>query len=138
MPASLDASTEQHDWSLDGHRITQLCVDAASCRLLTWTLEASLEIRLGVPFQLTLADGTTREIDPDAPEQTAPLLTLISREIQRLVVTRSGTLSVAMSDGSVLDVASHKHFEAFEVNGAGSLEGITYRAHIGGGQPWES
>ncbi len=138
MPANLDASPEQHDWTLEGHRITQVCVDLASCRLLTWTLEASLEVRFAVPFQLTLADGTTRTIDPEAPEQTAPLLTLITREIQRLVVTRSGSLSVAMSDGSVIDVASHRRYEAFEVSGAGALEGISYRAQVGGGQPWES
>jgi Family of unknown function (DUF6188) len=137
MPATVDESHDRHDWTLVGHTVAQLCADARSCRIQTWSLDSSLEIRVGVPLRLTLADGTARTIDPEASEELAPLLTLIGREIRRLTVTRVGTLSVALSDGSVLDVSAHPHAEAFHVSGGGALEGLMYKAVPGGGVPWE-
>jgi hypothetical protein len=61
MTAILQESDERHDWTLGGHRITQLCVDLGACRIQSWSLRDSLEIRLGAGFRLTLADGTIRE-----------------------------------------------------------------------------
>jgi hypothetical protein len=136
MSATLDESYERHVWTLSGHRVTQVCVDPSSCRLQAWSLQASLEIRFGVPFQLVLADASSREIDPEAPEQVAPLLTSIGREVLRLTVTRSGSLELRLSDGSVISVDSHPRYEAFEVVGGGALEGMGYLASPGGGSPW--
>src|SRR5215217_5515764 len=42
MTAELDQSPERHRWALEGHRVTQLCVDATSARLHSWSLQASL------------------------------------------------------------------------------------------------
>ena len=136
MSAHLEELDDRHVWRLSGHRVTQLCVDPSSCRLQSWSLQASLEIRFGVPFQLVLVDGSSREIDPEAPEQVAPLLTTIGREIARLTVTRSGSLEVRLSDASVIAVDSHPRYEAFEVQGGGSLEGMSYRANPGGMSLW--
>ena len=138
MSATLDESHERHIWTLSGHRVTQVCVDPDSCRLQAWSLQASLEIRFGVPFQLVLADASSREIDPEAPEQVAPLLTAIGREVLRLTVTRSGSLELRLSDGSVISVDSHPRYEAFEVVGGGALEGMAYLATPGGGSPWRA
>jgi hypothetical protein len=134
--ARIEESPDQHAWFFEGQRVTQLCVDVSSCRLQTWSLQASLDIRFGVPFRLTLADGTSREIDPEASEQAAPLLSLINREIVTLVVTRAGALEVRLTDGSILSVDSHPRYEAFEVSGGGALEGLSYLAVPGGGSPW--
>lgn len=136
MAAKLDDSYDRHEWTLRDHRITQLCVDPGACRMQSWTLQDSLEIRLGARFRLTLFDGTSREIDPELPEQLAPLLTMVGREIVHMVVTRSGSLSVRLSDGSLIEIDSSSRYEAFQVNGAGALEGITYIAQPGGGSPW--
>jgi hypothetical protein len=133
MPATLDESPERHDWTLSGHRITQLCVDPTSCRIQSWSFTDSLEIRLGAPFRLTLADATSRDIDPKSPEQLAPLLSTIGLEISHFTVTQSGALRIQISDGSAIGIASHPRYEAFHVSGGGSLEGITYLARPGGG-----
>src|SRR6185503_3319852 len=117
MSASLDELDDRHVWTLEGHRITQVCVDLSSCRLQSWSLQSSLEIRFGVPFRLALVDGTRREIDPEQPEQVAPLLTLVSRELLQLVVTKDGSIEARMSDGSVLSADSHRRHEAFAVSG---------------------
>jgi hypothetical protein len=138
VSATLDDSPDQHLWTFSEHRITQLCIDPTACRLQTWSLNASLEIRIGVPFQLTLADGSSRDIDPEAHEQVAPMLTLMSRELLQLTVTRGGSLDVRFSDGSTVSVESHPRYEAFEVIGAGSLEGMQYRASRVGGSPWRN
>jgi len=138
MSATLDDSPEQHLWKFSEHRITQLCIDPSACRLQTWSLNASLEIRIGVPFQLALADGSSRDIDPEAHEQVAPLLTLMGRELLQLTVTRAGSLDVRFSDGTTLAVDSHPRYEAFEVIGAGALEGMQYHASRGGGSPWRN
>ncbi|MGH9885828.1 MAG: DUF6188 family protein [bacterium] len=136
MAASLEESPEQHVWTFDAQPITQLCVDRASCRVESWSLHASFEIRFAVPFRIALADGSSREIDPEASEQVAPMLTAIGREVVRLVVTRRGALELSLSDGSVVSVDSHPRYEAFEVNGGGALEGMRYLAARGGGVPW--
>jgi len=136
MSASFDELDDRHVWTLEGHRITQVCVDLSSCRLQSWSLQASLEIRFGVPFQLAFVDGTRREIDPEQPEQVAPLLTLVNRELLQLVVTKDGSIEARMSDGSVLTAISHRRHEAFAVSGGGALEGLVYVARPGGGSPW--
>jgi hypothetical protein len=136
MSATLDETPERHAWTLTGHRITQLCVDLNSCRLQSWSLHASLEIRLSVPFRLMQADGSSREIDPEAPEQLAPLLTAINRELIHFTVTRSGSLELRLSDASLIVVEAHRRYEAFEVIGGGALEGLSYRGAPGGVSPW--
>jgi hypothetical protein len=136
MTASLDASADRHAWSLSGHRVTQVAADLRSARVQSWAMDASLELRLGAAFTLRLADGTERRIDPDYPEQLAPLLTLLNRVIETLVVTRSGELVVNFSDGTEIRTASHPSLEAFEVQGGGALEGMAYIAAPGGGAPW--
>jgi hypothetical protein len=132
----LDESPERHDWTLSGHRITQLCVELAACRIQSWSLTDSLEIRLGAPFRLTLADATSRTIDPELPEQIAPLLSTVSLELSLLTVTQSGSLRIQISDGSTIEIDSHPRYEAFQISGGGSLEGIAYLAQRGGGSPW--
>jgi hypothetical protein len=136
MPAVVDESPERHDWTLSGHRITQLCVELAACRIQSWSLTDSLEVRLAAPFRLTLADATSRSIDPELPEQIAPLLSIVGLEIHGLTVTRSGSLRIQISDGSCIEIDSHPRHEAFHVSGGGSLEGIAYLARRGGGAPW--
>jgi hypothetical protein len=138
MTASLDASPERHSWTLSGHRVTQIAADLKSARIQSWALDASLELRLGAEFVLRLADGTERRVDPDYPEQLAPLLTLLNRVIDALVVTRRGELEVSFSDGTEIRIGSHPKLEAFEVQGGGALEGMTYVALPGGGTPWLS
>lgn len=137
MSASFDQSPDRHTWTFESQPVTQVCVDRTSCRVESWTLQASLEIRFGATFGLALADGTSRDIDPDAPEQVAPMLTLIGRRVMRLVVHKAGSLELALSDGSVLTAAPHARYEAFEINGAGALEGMHYRSRPGGGIPWD-
>jgi hypothetical protein len=138
MTAILQESDERHDWTLGGHRITQLCVDLGACRIQSWSLRDSLEIRLAASFRLTLADGTVREINPEHSERLAPLLTMIGREILHLTVAKSGSLSLRLSDGSTIEIDSHPRHAAFEVNGGGSLEGVAYLARPGGGSPWNA
>lgn len=89
MPANFEQSPDQHTWTFESQPVTQVCVDRTSCRVESWTLQASLEIRFDAVFGLALADGTYREIDPDASEQVAPMLTLIGREVMRLVVHKT-------------------------------------------------
>ena len=136
MSAEVTLSPDEHRWVLSGHRVTQLAVDLTSFRFLTWTLEASAEIRLAVPFTFREPDGVMRRLDPDEPEQLAPLLSLLGRSIELLVVTRSGGLELAFGDGSSLECAAHARSEAWEVQGGGALEGMSYRGVPGGGAPW--
>ena len=136
MSASLEETFDQHAWTFENQPVTQLCVHRTSCSLESWTLQALLEIRLSAPFRLSLPDGTSRAIDPEASEQVAPLLTLIGRAVTYLTVTRAGSLEVGFGDGSVLSTESHLRHEAFQVNGGGALEGLQYLARPGGGVPW--
>ena len=136
MTATLDATPEQHSWSFEGHRITQLTIDPGAVRIATWTLQASAEIRLDTPFRFVEADGTARRIDPDEPEQLAPLLTLVGRAVEQLTVTRAGELEASFGDGSRLFAWPHPLHVAWHVAGGGALEGMAYQCVPGGGMPW--
>lgn len=136
MTATLDATPEQHGWTFEGHRITQLTIDAGAVRIATWTLQASAEVRLDTPFRFVETDGTARRIDPDEPEQLAPLLTLVGRAVEQLTVTRAGELEVSFGDGSRLFAWPHPLHVAWHVAGGGALEGMAYQCVPGGGMPW--
>ena len=60
MTASLDELPDRHRWTLHDHRVTQLVVELGGVRLVTWTLHASLDVRLGAAFTLRQADGVER------------------------------------------------------------------------------
>ena len=38
--------------------MTQFCVEMTSCRLQSWSLQESVEVRFSSPFELMLADGS--------------------------------------------------------------------------------
>ena len=136
MSATLEESPDRHLLTLLDHRVTQFVVELGAVRLLTWTLHDALELRVGVAFHLRQADGVSRRIDPQEPEQLAPLLTLVGRRAESLEVERDGALLVAFSDGTLLTVAPHVRHEAWRLQGAGGLEGLDYRCAAGGGAPW--
>jgi hypothetical protein len=136
MAAELENLKDQHAWTLSDHRVTQLCVETTSCRLQSWSLQESIEVRFASSFDLMLADGTTRRIDPTAHEQLAPLLTLVGRALLQLVVSRSGDLELRLSDGTVIEARTRSTRASFEVNGAGALEGMSYICGVAGGPLW--
>jgi Family of unknown function (DUF6188) len=135
MTHHTDSSDEQIR-DLTGYRLTQLVVDRASVRIDAWMLAAALEVRFGAPFRVRWASGEATELDPERPRELAPLLGLIGAELGSLTVTRVGTLSLALADGTRLEVESHSVYEAFEVRGSGALERVGYLASPGGGSPW--
>ena len=136
MSAEVSLSPDEHRWVFSGHRVSQLAVDLTSFRFLTWTLEASAEVRLVAPFTFHEPDGVQRQLDPEEPEQLAPLLSLLGRSIDLLVATRQGKLHLAFGDGSSLEARAHPRVDAWEVQGGGALEGMAYRCRPGGGAPW--
>jgi hypothetical protein len=136
MSATLDEHPDRHVWTLHDHRVTQLVVELGATRLVTWTLNASLDVRFGTPFTVRQADGLDRPADPDEPEQLAPLLTLVGRWMETLTVTADGELALAFSDGTVLSARPDPRYEAWQVQGGGALEGLAYVARPGGGAPW--
>jgi hypothetical protein len=136
MAAELENFEDQHAWTLSDHRVTQFCVEMTSCRLHSWSLQESIEVRFASPFELTLADGSTRRIDPTAHEQLAPLLTLVGRALLQFIVSRSGDLEIRLSDGTVIEMRTRATRANFEVNGAGALEGMSYISGTARGPLW--
>ncbi|HEY0776475.1 MAG TPA: DUF6188 family protein [Gemmatirosa sp.] len=138
MSATLDERPDGHVLLLDEHRVTQLLVELRAVRLLTYSLHDAIELRIGVPFTLAQADGDARPVDPAEPERLAPLLTLVGRRLEALEVSERGAVEMAFSDGTLLTVAPHPREEAWQLQGAGGLEGLVYRCPAGGGRPWAS
>ena len=136
MTADLTETPDEHRWSLRDHRVTQLLMDLRSFRFQTWSLEASAEIRLAVPFTYWEPDGLERQLDPEEPEQLAPLLSLLGRSIDTLTIARRGQLTIRFGDGSSIGIEPHPRVEAWEIQGGGALEGLGYLCNPGGGAPW--
>jgi hypothetical protein len=135
MRTSLIESPDEHHWVLLDYRIAQLAADASSVRLLAWSLEASLELRLASPFVLHTSAGGERRLDPEQPETLAPLLALLRRPLSSLTITRAGELTLRLGDGTTLAAPASARRDAWDVSGGGALEGMAYRA-AGGGPPW--
>lgn len=136
MTATFDERPDRHVWTLHEHRVTQLVVELGAVRLVTWTLHASLDVRLGSAFTVRQADGVDRRADPDEPEQLAPLLTLVGRAAETLTATAAGELELTFSDGTVLVSRPDARYEAWQIQGGGALEGLAYVSQPGGGKPW--
>lgn len=136
MSASVEERGDAHEWTLEGHRLSELAVDREGLRLQSWSMSESVHLRVLVPFRYAQADGSDRAIDPHEPEQLSPLLSLLGRLVTGATVHADGTLRVRFGDGSTLTCAPDARRDAWELQGAGALEGLGYRAPAGGGVPW--
>jgi hypothetical protein len=126
VTATLIESPDEHHWVLLDHQVTQLVVEAGSFRVQTWALDASAEIRCAAPFVLRQPSGAERVIDPDETETLAPVLSLLRRRLESITVTREGELTAQFSGGLTLAVLGRPRTPAWEVQGAGALEGMSY------------
>ncbi|MFN2567364.1 MAG: DUF6188 family protein [Gemmatimonadaceae bacterium] len=126
MGATLIESPDEHHWVLLDHQVTQLVIEAGSFRIQTWSLDASAEIRCAAPFTLRQPSGAERLIDPSETETLAPVLTLLRRRLESITVTRDGELTAAFSGGVTLVVGGRRRTPAWEVQGGGALEGMSY------------
>ena len=136
MSASIDQLPDGQILTLVDHRVTQLLVELRAVRLLTYSLGDAVELRVGVPFTVEQADGDARRVDPAEPEQLAPLLTLVGRRAELVRMAEDGALTAGFSDGTVVHVEPHAREEAWQLQGAGGLEGLAYACPAGGGPPW--
>ena len=128
MSATLIESPDEHHWVLLEHQVTQLVVDASSFRVQTWSLDASAEIRCAAPFTLRQASGAERLLDPAETETLAPVLSLLRRRLESITIARHGELTAAFSGGVSLVVVGggQRRAPAWEVQGGGALEGMSY------------
>jgi hypothetical protein len=126
MGATLIESPDEHHWVLLDHQVTQIVVDTTSFRVQTWSLEGSAEIRCSAPFTLRQSSGAGRTIDPAETETLAPILALLRRRLESITVTREGELTAAFSGGVSFVVAGGRRSAAWEVQGGGALEGMSY------------
>jgi len=129
--AQLIESDDEHHWVLLDHRVTQLVIDRASIRIQTWSLDGSADVRLAAPFLAHLASGAVRRIDPADTERLAPCLALVGLGVRSVTVTRTGTLTLAFSDGSSIAVSPDPRRQAWDVQGGGILEGMAYAGQPG-------
>ena len=131
MKAQLIESEDEHHWVLLDHRVTQLVIDRSSIRLQTWSLDGSADIRLAAPFSFQLVNGSTRHIDPVDTERLSPCLAWVGLGVRSVTVTRTGTLSLAFSDGSTITASPDPRRSSWDVQGGGILEGMAYAGEPG-------
>ena len=131
MNAQLIESDDEHHWVLLDHRVTQLVIDRSSIRLQTWSLEGSADVRLAAPFFIQLASGARRQIDPAETERLSPCLVLVGLGVRSVTVTRTGTLTLAFSDGSSISASPDPRRQSWDVQGGGILEGMAYAGQPG-------
>lgn len=136
MHASLLPTDDEHHWVLLDHQVTMLAVDPRAVRLQTWSLDGSTEVRVAAPFTLRVAGSAERTLDPFETLTLAPTLALLRRRLASLTITRAGELTAAFADGGALVVAPDRRSVAWEVVGGGALEGMSYRAPMGGEPLW--
>lgn len=131
MNAQLIESDDEHHWVLLDHRVTQLVIDPSSIRIQTWSLDGSADVRLAGPFVAQLANGAARQIDPADTERLGPCLALVGLGVRSVTVTRSGTLTLAFSDGSSISASPDPRRQTWDIQGGGILEGMAYAGQPG-------
>ena len=130
VTATLIESPDEHHWVLLDHQVTQLVVEVGSFRLQTWALDASAEIRCASLFTLRQASGAERVIDPAETETLAPVLSLLRRRLESITITRGGDLTAEFSGGLGLAIGGRRRTPAWEVQGGGALEGMSYSGSL--------
>lgn len=123
------------EWRFTDWRITQITIDAASIRLLAWRLEGAAEIRISAPFRFRDRDRESR-VDPGNAPELALMLPVVDRAIEMIRVEGTGALQLRIGGRMILNVEPDRDFEAWEIGGAGMLEGLAYLCPPGGGLPW--
>lgn len=129
------AGEDVQEWRFTDWRITQLTIDSASVRLLAWRLEGAAEIRIGVPFRFRDGDWEKR-VDPENTLELATILPVVDRPLEVIRVQRTGQLHLRLGGRMILQVEPDPDLEAWEIGGAGVLEGLSYLSGPGGGSPW--
>lgn len=132
MPASLIPSSDEHHWVLLDHRVTQLTLDTQSLRFQSWSLDGSTEVRIAGPFRLTQPAGAERQLDPADTTTLAPVLGIVRRRLTSLTISSDGELTAALDGGMALVVPVSRRTDAWEVQGGGALEGLSYRCLASG------
>lgn len=132
MPASLIDSPDEHHWVLLDHRVTQLVFEAQEVRFQSWSLDGSTEVRLAAPFTLRQPGGAERLLDPAETATLGPLLALLRRRLTSLTIARDGELIADLEGGLTIIAPPSRRTDAWEVQGGGALEGLSYRCLTGG------
>lgn len=132
MPASLIDSPDEHHWVLLDHRVTQLVFEPQALRFESWSLDGSTEVRLAGPFTLRQPGGAERLLDPVETPTLAPVLALLRRRLASLTIARDGELVVDFDGGLAIVAPPSTRTDAWEVQGGGALEGLSYRCLTGG------
>ena len=136
MKPLLTTSAESHEWTLAGFEITQVIAEPSGVRFTVWQLDGTAEIRLSCAFAFADADRGTVRIEPESPEQLAPLLALVGIQLNHVTVQRSGSLRLTFGDSSTIEIEPDPSYEAWEAHGTGSLAKLAYLCGPGGGSPW--
>ncbi len=132
MPASLIDSPDEHHWVLLDHRVTQLVFETQAVRFQSWSLDGSTEVRLAAPFTLRQPGGAERLLDPAETPTLGPLLALVRRRLTSLTIARDGELIADLEGGLAIIAPPSRREDAWEVQGGGALEGLSYRCLMGG------
>jgi len=132
MPASLIPSSDEHHLVLLDHRITELTLDTRSLRFQSWSLDGSTEVRIAGPFALRQGAGVERQLDPADTTTLGPVLAIVRRRLTSLTIASDGELTATLDGGMALVVPPSRRTDAWEVQGGGALEGLSYRSLASG------
>ncbi len=135
MDAQLIDTDDEHHWVLIDYRVAEVVAGTGWVAVRVWSLGGSFDVRVATTCALVLPSGARRELRPDNADSLAPLLALVGVGVRSLTTTRAGTTTVAFGDDSALELTRSGRPEAWEIEGGGVLEGMSYDA-VGTGTPW--
>ncbi len=135
MDAQLIDTADEHHWVLIDYRVSEVVAGAGWFAVRVWSIGGSFEARVTTSCALVLSSGVRRDLRPDNAESLAPLLALVGVGVRSLTTTRNGPTTVAFGDDSVLELTRSGRAQAWEIEGGGVLEGMSYDAS-GTGTPW--
>jgi hypothetical protein len=119
-------------WTLPvaGSRITRLCLDNQSVRLLC---ENMIEISIEESFTLYPASRRAQVLDPagDAMD-LAPALQIMRQVIREGTAFSDGRLEIEFADDSRISVPGGTDFEAWTISGPGGPDGLKVVSIPGG------
>ena len=113
---NLIENEEYWEVQLKDRTVTRCMVDG-SFAIETWVPRDTVRVRIEAPFRYSTITSK-HELDPDKPKTLGPALSILGKNLIRVLAEKKGHLNLLFSDQSTVDVEPHAEYEAWEISSA--------------------
>ena len=123
-------------WAFEDLEVTRLCINYSFLLLMSGQ-DGDFSLTIHAPFRYRLGERVY-EAEAEKIESIAPVLEILHKRVNQLVVWRNGDLAVEFSDQSEIAVTKDWQYESWETTAEGALLSLGMLCSPHEGPPWRS